>query len=214
MKMAITGAGLALFIEGLGSAQLRGEFSAGCRPSADPRHQAAGDDGGGLCGDHPRPPGQRAPDVIVDYAAHLPLQLAATIANVVVVATGAMPRTPSGVSVCGVCLFPTTAEAQYVVHSAEPGGQRHRLLRRADRRDPSTPRPSSAAGGQLGGSSPSAPGHRRTPARQPLLAAAHDALAGIVSRNMSGWATNVSLGLMLGMTQCSARFRPAARCAP
>jgi len=31
-------------------------------------------------------------------------------------------------------------------------------------------------------------------------------LAGVVSRNMSGWATNISLGLMLGMTPVLGKF--------
>ena len=207
IKMAIAGAGLALFVEGLGSGlnyavsflllQAFGLILATKQPAMTAAAFAA------IIRDRK---GVERLDVIVDYAACIcRSQLAATIANVLMVAVGAYAfdavwRFMTGHS------YLSTAEASYVFHSLSPvdsgtvfyaaltgvvlylaalvGGWvdnwavYHRL-------------PQAIAEHRLG--------RRFGPMR--LIR-----LAGVVSRNMSGWATNISLGLMLGMTPVLGKF--------
>ena len=206
-KMAIAGAGLALFVEGFTSGlnyalsflllQAFGLMLATKQPAMTAAAFAA------IIRD--RKGGERL-DVIVDYAACIcRSQLAATIANVVLVATGAYAFDAMWQFVSGHSYL-SAAEAAYVFHSLSPvdsgtvfyaaltgvvlylaalvGGWvdnwavYHRL-------------PQAIAEHRLG--------RRFGPMRMIRL-------AGVVSRNMSGWATNISLGLMLGMTPVLGKF--------
>ena len=207
MKMAIAGAGLALFVEGFTSGlnyalsflllQAFGLMLATKQPAMTAAALAT------IIRD--RKGGERL-DVIVDYAACIcRSQLAATIANVVLVATGAYAFDAMWQFVTGHSYL-SAAEAAYVFHSLSPvdsgtvfyaaltgvvlylaalvGGWvdnwvvYHRL-------------PQAIAEHRLG--------RRFGPMRMIRL-------AGVVSRNMSGWATNISLGLMLGMTPVLGKF--------
>lgn len=206
-KMAIAGAGLALFVEGFTSGlnyalsflllQAFGLMLATKQPAMTAAAFAA------IIRD--RKGGERL-DVIVDYAACIcRSQLAATIANVVLVATGAYAFDAMWQFVTGHSYL-SASEASYVFHSLSPvdsgtvfyaaltgvvlylaalvGGWvdnwvvYHRL-------------PQAIAEHRLG--------RRFGPMRMIRL-------AGVVSRNMSGWATNISLGLMLGMTPVLGKF--------
>ena len=206
-KMAIAGAGLALFVEGFTSGlnyalsflllQAFGLMLATKQPAMTAAAFAA------IIRD--RKGGERL-DVIVDYAACIcRSQLAATIANVVLVATGAYAFDAMWQFVSGHSYL-SAAEAAYVFHSLSPvdsgtvfyaaltgvvlylaalvGGWvdnwavYHRL-------------PQAIAEHRLG--------RRFGPMRMIRL-------AGVVSLNMSGWATNISLGLMLGMTPVLGKF--------
>ncbi len=206
-KMAIAGAGLALFVEGFTSGlnyalsflllQAFGLMLATKQPAMTAAAFAA------IIRD--RKGGERL-DVIVDYAACIcRSQLAATIANVVLVATGAYAFDAMWQFVTGHSYL-SASEAAYVFHSLSPvdsgtvfyaaltgvvlylaalvGGWvdnwvvYHRL-------------PQAIAEHRLG--------RRFGPMRMIRL-------AGVVSRNMSGWATNISLGLMLGMTPVLGKF--------
>ena len=207
MKMAIAGAGLALFVEGFTSGlnyalsflllQAFGLMLATKQPAMTAAAFAA------IIRDRK---GSERLDVIVDYAACIcRSQLAATIANVVLVATGAYAFDAMWQFVTGHSYL-SAAEAAYVFHSLSPvdsgtvfyaaltgvvlylaalvGGWvdnwvvYHRL-------------PQAIAEHRLG--------RRFGPMRMIRL-------AGVVSRNMSGWATNISLGLMLGMTPVLGKF--------
>ena len=207
MKMTIAGAGLALFVEGFASGlnyavsflllQAFGLMLATKQPAMTAAAFAA------IIRD--RKGGERL-DVIVDYAACIcRSQLAATIANVVLVATGAYAFDAMWQFVTGHSYL-SAAEAAYVFHSLSPvdsgtvfyaaltgvvlylaalvGGLvdnwvvYHRL-------------PQAIAEHRLG--------RRFGPMRMIRL-------AGVVSRNMSGWATNISLGFMLGMTPVLGKF--------
>jgi len=207
MKMAIAGAGLALFVEGFTSGlnyalsflllQAFGLMLATKQPAMTAAAFAA------IIRDRK---GNERLDVIVDYAACIcRSQLAATIANVVLVATGAYAFDAMWQFVTGHSYL-SAAEAAYVFHSLSPvdsgtvfyaaltgvvlylaalvGGWvdnwvvYHRL-------------PQAIAEHRLG--------RRFGPMRMIRL-------AGVVSRNMSGWATNISLGLMLGMTPVLGKF--------
>ena len=206
-KMAIAGAGLALFVEGFTSGlnyalsflllQAFGLMLATKQPAMTAAAFAA------IIRD--RKGGERL-DVIVDYAACIcRSQLAATIANVVLVATGAYAFDAMWQFVTGHSYL-SASEASYVFHSLSPvdsgtvfyaaltgvvlylaalvGGWvdnwvvYHRL-------------PQAIAEHRLG--------RRFGPMRMIRL-------AGVVSLNMSGWATNISLGLMLGMTPVLGKF--------
>ncbi len=207
MKMTIAGAGLALFVEGFASGlnyavsflllQAFGLMLATKQPAMTAAALAT------IIRD--RKGGERL-DVIVDYAACIcRSQLAATIANVVLVATGAYAFDAMWQFVTGHSYL-SAAEAAYVFHSLSPvdsgtvfyaaltgvvlylaalvGGLvdnwvvYHRL-------------PQAIAEHRLG--------RRFGPMRMIRL-------AGVVSRNMSGWATNISLGFMLGMTPVLGKF--------
>ncbi|WP_374487111.1 hypothetical protein [Zoogloea sp.] len=207
MKMAIAGAGLALFLEGLGSGlnyalsflllQALGLMLATKQPAMTAATFAA------IIRDSK---GEARLERIVDYAACIcRSQLAATIANVVVVACGAYAFDAAWQWATGHSYL-NRAEASYVFHALSPvdsgtvfyaaltgcilylaalaGGWvdnwavYHRL-------------PQAIAEHRLG--------HRFGRLRMIRL-------AGIVSRNMSGWATNIALGLMLGMTPVLGRF--------
>jgi len=207
MKMAVAGAGLALFVEGLASGlnyavsflllQALGLMLATKQPAMTAAAFAA------IIRDRK---GDERLDVIVDYAASIShSQLAAAIANVAMVASGAYAFDAVWRALSGHPYL-SVAEAQYVFHSLSPvdsgtvfyaaltgvilylaalvGGWvdnwavYHRL-------------PQAIAEHRLGNRF----------GRMRMLR-----LAGIVSRNMSGWATNVSLGLMLGMTPVLGRF--------
>ncbi len=207
MKMTVAGAGLALFLEGLGSGlnyavsflllQAFGLILATKQPAMTAATFAA------IIRDRK---GDERLDVIVDYAACIcHSQLAAAIANVVMVAGGAYAFDAAWQFATGHH-FLTLKEADYVFHSLSPvdsgtvfyaaltgvilylaalvGGWvdnwvvYHRL-------------PQAIAEHRLGNRF----------GRMRMMR-----LAGIVSRNMSGWATNVSLGLMLGMTPVLGKF--------
>lgn len=207
MKMAIAGAGLALFIEGLGSGlnyavsflllQAFGLILATKQPAMTAATFAA------IIRDRR---GSERLDVIVDYAACIcHSQLAATIANVVVVATGAYAFDTVWRFVSGHA-FLTTAEAQYVVHSLSPvdsGTVFYAALTGV------ILYAAALVGGWVDNWAvyhrlPQAIAEHRLGNRFGRLRMMR--LAGIVSRNMSGWATNVSLGLMLGMTPVLGTF--------
>ena len=97
-KMAIAGAGLVLFLEGLASGLNHAVSFDPAGPRSDPRHQAAGHDGGRLAAIIRDRKGSERLDVIVDAAAAIRhSQLAATIANVVVVVSGPMPSMRCGI---------------------------------------------------------------------------------------------------------------------
>jgi site-specific recombinase len=207
IKMAIAGAGLAMFMEGLGSGlnyavsflflQAFGLILATKQPAMTAAAFAA------IIRDRK---GNERLDVIVDYAASIcHSQLAATIANVVVVATGAYAFDAAWHWMTGHSYL-SVAEASYVFKALSPvdsgtvfyaaltgcilylaalvGGWvdnwavYHRL-------------PQAIAEHRLGNRF----------GRMRMIR-----LAGIVSRNMSGWATNISLGLMLGMTPILGKF--------
>lgn len=207
MKMAIAAAGLALFMEGMVSGinyavsflilQAFGLMLATKQPAMTAATFAA------IIRD--RKGGERL-EVIVDYAACIcHSQLAATIANVVVVATGAYAFDAAWKWVSGHS-FLSTAEAAYVFHALSPvdsgtvfyAALTGCILYLA-----------ALVGGWVDNWAvyhrlPQAIAEHRLGLRFGRLRMIR--LAGIVSRNMSGWATNISLGLMLGMTPVLGKF--------
>jgi site-specific recombinase len=207
MKMAIAGLGLALFIEGFFSGlnyafsflllQAFGLILATKQPAMTAAAFAA------IIRD--RRGGERL-EVIVDYAACIcRSQLAATIANVVVVAVGAYAFDALWRVITGHS-FLSKAEAGYVFHSLSPvdsgtvfyAALTGVILYLA-----------ALVGGWVDNWAvyhrlPQAIAEHRLGNRFGRLRMIR--LAGVVSRNMSGWATNISLGLMLGMTPVLGRF--------
>jgi site-specific recombinase len=207
MKMAIAGAGLALFVEGLASGlnyaasflllQAFGLILATKQPAMTAAALAT------IIRD--RRGAERA-DVIVDYIASICYsQLAATIANVAVVAIGAYAFSSLWTLLFGHP-FLSVAEARYVFHALSPvdsgtvfyAALTGVLLYLA-----------ALVGGWVDNWSvyhqlPRALAEHRIGRRVGRMRMIR--VAGIVSRNMSGWATNVSLGLMLGMTPILGRF--------
>lgn len=207
MKMAIAGAGLALFLEGLGSGlnyavsflilQALGLILATKQPAMTAAAFAA------IIRDRK---GNERLDVIVDSAAAIcHSQLAATIANVVVVATGAYAFDAVWQWITGHSYL-STAEATYVFHALSPvdsgtvfyAALTGCILYLA-----------ALVGGWVDNWAvyhrlPQAIAEHRLGLRFGQLRMIR--LAGIVSRNMSGWATNISLGLMLGMTPVLGKF--------
>ncbi|GLT24562.1 hypothetical protein GCM10007933_40440 [Zoogloea oryzae] len=207
MKMTVAGAGLALFLEGLGSGinyavsflllQALGLILATKQPAMTAAAFAA------IIRDRK---GNERLDVIVDYAACIcHSQLAATIANVVVVACGAYAFDAAWRLATGHA-FLTTDEARYVFHSLSPvdsgtvfyAALTGVILYLA-----------ALVGGWVDNWAvyhrlPQAIAEHRLGNRFGRLRMMR--LAGIVSRNMSGWATNISLGLMLGMTPVLGKF--------
>ena len=207
MKMAIAGAGLALFMEGLASGvnyavsflllQALGLVLATKQPAMTAAAFAA------IIRD--RKGGERL-DVIVDYAACIcHSQLAATIANVVVVATGAYAFDEVWQWVTGHSYL-SRAEATYVFQALSPvnsgtvfyAALTGCILYLA-----------ALVGGWVDNWAvyhrlPQAIAEHRSGQRFGRLRMIR--LAGVVSRNMSGWATNISLGLMLGMTPVLGKF--------
>jgi|APMI01.1.fsa_nt_gi site-specific recombinase len=207
IKMAIVGAGLAMFLEGLGAGinyavsflflQAFGLILATKQPAMTAAAFAA------IIRDRK---GNERLDVIVDYAASIcHSQLAATIANVVVVASGAYAFDAAWRWMTGHA-FLSTAEATYVFKALSPV-------------DSGTVFYAALTGGILylaalvGGwvdnwavyhRLPQAIAEHRLGNRFGQIRMIR--LAGIVSRNMSGWATNISLGLMLGMTPILGQF--------
>ncbi|MDD3353644.1 hypothetical protein [Zoogloea sp.] len=207
MKMAIAGAGLALFLEGLGSGinyavsflllQALGLILATKQPAMTAAAFAA------IIRDRK---GNERLDVIVDSAAAIcHSQLAATIANVVVVATGAYAFDAVWTWLTGHS-FLSQAEATYVFRALSPV-------------DSGTVFYAALTGcilylaALIGGwvdnwavyhRLPQAIAEHRLGNRFGRLRMIR--LAGVVSRNMSGWATNISLGLMLGMTPVLGTF--------
>jgi len=145
-------------------------------------------------------------DVIVDYAACIcHSQLAATIANVVVVATGAYAFDEVWQWVTGHSYL-SRAEATYVFQALSPvnsgtvfyAALTGCILYLA-----------ALVGGWVDNWAvyhrlPQAIAEHRSGQRFGRLRMIR--LAGVVSRNMSGWATNISLGLMLGMTPVLGKF--------
>lgn len=207
MKMAVAGAGLALFMEGLVSGvnyavsflilQALGLMLATKQPAMTAAAFAA------IIRDRK---GAERLDVIVDYAACIcHSQLAATIANVVVVATGAYAFDATWQWVTGHS-FLSHGEATYVFHALSPvdsGTVFYAALTGCIL----------YAAALIGGwvdnwavyhRLPQAIAEHRLGNRFGRLRMIR--LAGVVSRNMSGWATNVSLGLMLGMTPVLGKF--------
>lgn len=200
MKMTIVGAGLALFLEGLGAGinyavsflllQAFGLILATKQPAMTAAALAA------IIRDRK---GVERLDVIVDYAACIcRSQLAATIANVLVVAFGAYAFDALWRLVTGHP-FLTTSEATYVFKALSPvdsgtiffAALTGAILYLA-----------ALIGGWVDNWAvyhrlPQAIAEHRLGNRFGRLRMIR--LAGVVSRNMSGWATNVSLGLMLGM---------------
>ncbi|KAB2967448.1 hypothetical protein [Zoogloea sp.] len=207
VKMAIAGAGLALFLEGLGSGlnyavsflilQALGLILATKQPAMTAAAFAA------IIRDRK---GNERLDVIVDSAAAIcHSQLAATIANVVVVATGAYAFDAVWQWITGHSYL-STAEATYVFHALSPvdsgtvfyAALTGCILYLA-----------ALVGGWVDNWAvyhrlPQAIAEHRLGLRFGQLRMIR--LAGIVSRNMSGWATNISLGLMLGMTPVLGKF--------
>lgn len=207
MKMAIAGAGLALFLEGLTSGlnyavsflilQALGLILATKQPAMTAAAFAA------IIRDRK---GSERLDVIVDSAAAIcHSQLAATIANVVVVATGAYAFDAMWQWITGHSYL-STAEATYVFHALSPvdsgtvfyAALTGCILYLA-----------ALVGGWVDNWAvyhrlPQAIAEHRLGLRFGQLRMIR--LAGIVSRNMSGWATNISLGLMLGMTPVLGKF--------
>ncbi|MGL4409044.1 MAG: hypothetical protein ACRCTU_11690 [Zoogloea sp.] len=207
MKMAVAGAGFALFIEGLASGlnyalsflllQAFGLILATKQPAMTAAALAA------IIRDRQ---GEERLDVMVDYAARIcRSQLAAASANVALVAGGAylfdaLWRLATGHS------YLDRAEAAYVFHALSPvdsgtvfyAALTGVILFLA-----------ALVGGWVDNWSvyhrlPQAIAEHRLGARVGQLRMIR--LAGVVSRNMSGWATNISLGLMLGMTPVLGKF--------
>ena len=207
MKMAIAGAGLALFLEGLASGlnyavsflilQALGLILATKQPAMTAAAFAA------IIRDRK---GSERLDVIVDAAAAIcHSQLAATIANVVVVASGAYAFDAVWHWITGHSYL-STAEATYVFHALSPvdsgtvfyAALTGCILYLA-----------ALVGGWVDNWAvyhrlPQAIAEHRLGQRFGQLRMIR--LAGVVSRNMSGWATNISLGLMLGMTPVLGKF--------
>lgn len=207
MKMAIAGAGLALFLEGLASGlnyavsflilQALGLILATKQPAMTAAAFAA------IIRDRK---GNERLDVIVDAAAAIcHSQLAATIANVVVVASGAYAFDAMWQWITGHSYL-STAEATYVFHALSPvdsgtvfyAALTGCILYLA-----------ALVGGWVDNWAvyhrlPQAIAEHRLGQRFGQLRMIR--LAGVVSRNMSGWATNISLGLMLGMTPVLGKF--------
>lgn len=207
MKMAIAGAGLALFLEGLASGlnyavsflilQALGLILATKQPAMTAAAFAA------IIRDRK---GVERLDVIVDAAAAIcHSQLAATIANVVVVASGAYAFDAVWQWITGHSYL-STAEATYVFHALSPvdsgtvfyAALTGCILYLA-----------ALVGGWVDNWAvyhrlPQAIAEHRLGQRFGQLRMIR--LAGVVSRNMSGWATNISLGLMLGMTPVLGKF--------
>ena len=207
MKMTIAGAGLALFLEGLGSGlnyavsflllQAFGLILATKQPAMTAAAFAA------IIRDRQ---GAERLDSIVDAAARIcHSQLAATIANVVVVAFGAYAFNGLWAWITGHA-FLTASEARYVFKALSPvdsgtvfyAALTGVILYLA-----------ALVGGWVDNWAvyhrlPEAIAEHRLGQRVGRLRMLR--LAGIVSRNMAGWATNVSLGLMLGMTPVLGRF--------
>ncbi len=207
MKMAVVGAGFALFVEGLASGlnyalsflllQALGLILATKQPAMTAAALAA------IIRDRQ---GDERLEVMVDYAARIcRSQLAAALANVAVVAAGAylfdaLWRWALGHS------YLSRAEAAYVFHALSPvdsgtvfyAALTGVILFLA-----------ALVGGWVDNWSvyhrlPQAIAEHRLGARFGQLRMIR--LAGVVSRNMSGWATNISLGLMLGMTPVLGTF--------
>lgn len=207
MKMAIAGAGLALFLEGLASGlnyavsflilQALGLILATKQPAMTAAAFAA------IIRDRK---GSERLDVIVDAAAAIcHSQLAATIANVVVVASGAYAFDAVWQWITGHSYL-STAEATYVFHALSPvdsgtvfyAALTGCILYLA-----------ALVGGWVDNWAvyhrlPQAIAEHRLGQRFGQLRMIR--LAGVVSRNMSGWATNISLGFMLGMTPVLGKF--------
>ncbi|MCE1185767.1 MAG: site-specific recombinase [Rhodocyclales bacterium] len=207
MKMAVTGAGFALFIEGLASGlnyavsflllQAFGLILATKQPAMTAAAMAA------IIRDRQ---GEERLDVMVDYAARIcRSQLAAAMANVAMVAGGAYLFDAVWRLVVGHSYL-TRAEASYVFHALSPvdsgtvfyAALTGVILFLA-----------ALIGGWVDNWSvyhrlPQAIAEHRLGARVGQLRMIR--LAGVVSRNMSGWATNISLGLMLGMTPVLGKF--------
>ncbi|TXG88742.1 MAG: hypothetical protein E6R15_11065 [Zoogloea sp.] len=207
MKMAIAGAGLALFMEGFASGlnyavsflilQALGLILATKQPAMTAAAFAA------IIRD--RKGGERL-EVIVDYATCIcHSQLAATIANVVVVATGAYAFDAMWQWITGHSFLSMT-EATYVFQALSPvdsgtvfyAALTGCILYLA-----------ALVGGWVDNWAvyhrlPQAIAEHRLGLRFGRLRMIR--LAGVVSRNMSGWATNISLGLMLGMTPVLGKF--------
>ncbi len=207
VKMTVAGAGLALFLEGLGSGlnyavsflllQALGLILATKQPAMTAAAFAA------IIRDRQ---GAERLDSIVDAAARIcHSQLAATIANVAVVAFGAYGFNALWTWVTGHA-FLTADEARYVFKALSPvdsgtvfyAALTGVILYLA-----------ALVGGWVDNWAvyhrlPEAIAEHRLGARVGKLRMMR--LAGIVSRNTAGWATNVSLGLMLGMTPVLGRF--------